>query len=269
MKSHHLSINYSIKNIIQCILEDNPKSHEYTLAQKRSLFKERSEFLHKHPKLEKILSVSHIHRYPIKGTHHFARISILPPELIVIDQRIKDMCTLPFWTTGKDKNGKPYRWFGKCPGYNYLPGCPPNSPSVKKTQEMLNHSDLFIVLQTRLISERGIVRWHFLVLHKLAHEIEKIFGTGSVIEKFGSGPCTACNTQPCLRGKPCRNPSLKTFSLESMGICVESICSDLCLLTGQRAWKLKWLKHFGYPQQSPMQWKYVEALAIKLPRNKR
>ena len=102
------------------------------------------------------------------------------------------------------------------------------------------------------------------MLHRLAHEIEKILGKGSLVGKFGSGPCTACSTQPCFIGKPCKSPKLKTAALESMGISVESICSDLALLTGQQAWKLKWLKHFGFPQQSPKKWKYVEALAVKL-----
>jgi len=60
-------------------------------------------------------------------------------------------------------------------------------------------------------------------------------------------------------------PKMKTISLESMGICVDRICSDLALLTGTPRWRLTWLKHFGLPQQTPEQWKYVVALAVRLP----
>ena len=40
--------------------------------------------------------------------------------------------------------------------------------------------------------------------------------------------------------------------------------SDLAMLTGIKSWQLTWLKHFGLPQQRPKQWKYVEAISIKL-----
>ena len=54
-------------------------------------------------------------------------------------------------------------------------------------------ADIFIVLQTRRMNERWGVGWKFAVLHRLARHIESVLGKGSVIEKYGSGPCNACD----------------------------------------------------------------------------
>jgi predicted metal-binding protein len=177
------------------------------------------------------------------------------------------MCTLPYWTIYRDKKGSAFRRFDKCPGYGWLPGCPPNSASVEKVQKILDRSDLFIVLQTRLQSERWDTGWKFAVLHKLANDIENLLGKNSVTGKYGSGPCTACKAQYCLSNRPCKSPRLKTASLEAMGICVEMLCNDLALLSNQNAWKIKWLKHFGLPKQTPKKWKYVVAISVKLPKS--
>ncbi|MCP4715815.1 MAG: hypothetical protein GY868_11915, partial [Deltaproteobacteria bacterium] len=217
-----------------------------------------------HPELSSILSLKHIRSYPIKGSRFFARIGILPPELVVVDQRIKDLCSLPFWTRYEDPAGKVYQHFNKCPGVGRLPGCPPNSPDVAKVQTKIDSSDLFIVLQTKLQAERWDTRWKFDVLHRLAKDIRAALNREAVKEIYGSGPCTACRKQDCMHELPCKSPSLKTISLESMGICVDRLCSDLALLSGDKRWQLTWLKHFGLPQQTPKQWKYVEAIAVKL-----
>ncbi len=212
-----------------------------------------------------MLTPSHIRSYPIDGAAFFARVGILPPELVIADDRFKDMCCLPYWTVYKGSDGPAYKHFGRCPGYGWLPGCPPSSPGIQEVQAKLDQADLFIVLQTKLMDQRWGVGWKFDILHRLAREIDKMLGKGSVLERYGSGPCNACQAQHCLHSQPCRAPKLKTVSLESMGICVERLCSDLAELTGDARWKLTWLKHFGLPQQKPKKWKYVEALAVKLP----
>ncbi|MEI6127881.1 MAG: DUF2284 domain-containing protein, partial [Pseudomonadota bacterium] len=116
-----------------------------------------------------------------------------------------------------------------------------------------------------LLAERWEVGWKFAVLHRLARDIENIFGKSAVTGTFGSGPCSACAAQYCLHHQPCKTPELKTISLESMGICVDRLCTDLALLTGNNSWKLTWLRHFGFPQQTPKKWKYVEAISLKIP----
>ncbi|MCX5900579.1 MAG: DUF2284 domain-containing protein, partial [Proteobacteria bacterium] len=181
------------------------------------------------------------------------------------DERFKNMCCMPYWTIYKGSSGAAYKRFDRCPGYGWLPGCPPQSTPVDTVQAILDRADLFIVLQTKLLVERWKAGWKFAVLHRLARDIESVLGKGSVIERYGSGPCNACPAQHCLHSEPCASPELKTISLESMGICVDRLCSDLALLTGNPRWRLTWLKHFGLPQQTPKKWKYVEALAVKLP----
>lgn len=263
-KSNKLPVNYSVKNIIDSILLDNRKAQQYSELIKKKLYNKSISDLEKYPELLHILSTAHMHRYPVVGADFFARIGILPPELVIIDQRIKNMCTLPYWTVYRDTKGNTYRRFDRCPGYGWLPGCPPNSTSVEEAQNIVNDSTHFIVLQTKLLNERWTVDWKFAVLHRLAREIETVLGKSSVTGRFGSGPCSACKPQHCLHRLPCQNPQLKTTALESMGICVDRLCNDLALLTGNKAWKLTWLKHFGLPQQTPAQWKYVEALSIRL-----
>ena len=135
---------------------------------------------------------------------------------------------------------------------------------MEAVQKVLDGSDLFIVLQTKLQNERGDTHWKFNVLHRLAYDIKQVLGKNSITGKFGSGPCNACKTQNCVYNKPCSSPKLGTVSLEAMGVCVDRLCSDLAALTDQASWKMTWLKHFGFPQQTPKKWKYVEALSIKV-----
>ena len=260
-----LPINYSVRTIIDCILSDNFRAKKYSDKKKLSIYSNLFTKTSKTPELYSILTPSHIKSYRIEGAEHFARIGILPSELVIVDERFKNMCCMPYWTVYKGAAGGVYKRFDRCPGYGWLPGCPPQSPSVETVQAVLDRADLFIVLQTKLLSERWKVGWKFAVLHRLARDIEAVLGKGTVIERYGSGPCNACTAQHCLHSQPCASPKLKTISLESMGICVDRLCSDLALLTGDPRWRLTWLKHFGLPQQTPKKWKYVEALAVKLP----
>jgi hypothetical protein len=260
-----LPVNYSIRTIIDSILSDTPSARKYSSSKKQCIYRELRTKVSKKNELYRLLSQRHILSYPIEGAGLFSRVGMLPPELVIVDERFKNMCCMPYWTIYKGTDGGAYKRFDRCPGYGWLPGCPPQSPPVAAVQAILDRADVFIVLQTRLLSERWGVGWKFAVLHRLACEIESALGKGAVLERYGSGPCNACASQHCLHSEPCPSHELKTVSLESMGICVDRVCSDLALLTGDVRWRLTWLKHFGLPQQTPKKWKYVEALAVKLP----
>jgi hypothetical protein len=41
----------------------------------------------------------------------------------------------------------------------------------------------------------------------------------------------------------------------------------MALVTGNKAWEIKWIKHFGLPNMTPKKWKVVFGLAVKLPTN--
>ena len=266
MKQNRLPQNYSIKNVVDSILQDNKKARNLTPTRKKKLYKNSLNLLEHCSELKNLLSISRIRNYPYAGAKNFARIGIFSPEMVIVDQRLKDLCQMPYWIFRPDAGGKQTKTFGRCPGYGNLPGCPPNTTPVEEVEAKLKKADLFIVLQTSLTSKRGdLAVWKFYVLNRLKRDIEKSLGNGSVVEKYGSGPCAACPTIACMTGKLCKTPKLKTISLESMGICVDRLCEDLADLTGQKAWKINWMKHFGFPQQKPKSWKYVEALAVNLP----
>ncbi len=266
--THAPPANYSIRNIIDSILSDTKRAQKLAPAKKIKLYGSLQARLNLQPELRELLTPAKIRSYPIEGADFFARVGVLPPRLVIADERFKRMCCLPYWTVYKGQDGAAYKRFDRCPGYDRLPGCPPQSPAISDVVEKLERADALIVLQTKLQCERWGVGWKFAVLHALARDIERVLGTGSVVERYGSGPCSACHAQRCLHGQPCKSPALKTVSLESMGICVDRLCSDLALLTGDAGWKLTWIRHFGLPQQRPKRWKYVEALAIKLPDGK-
>jgi hypothetical protein len=263
MRKSSLPVNYSIEHLVRSIAADNPTGTKYDAAEKKALFSATREKVAGQPGLKKLLSIANIRHYNVTGAENFARIGVLPPELIVVDDRIKEMCALPFWIHGQDGDGNPVKRFGKCPGYNVLPGCPPHSIATTAVKDKLKEADLFVVLQTRLLCGPGS-GYKFKVLRRLARDIEKLLGKGSVVERYGSGPCGACGDQACLSGGSCAKPGLRAEALESMGISVDRICTDLSELTGQRAWEIKFIRHFGFPEQTPKRWKYVLALGVKL-----
>ena len=260
-----LPVNYSISSIIRCILQDNHRARSLSAGGKQKRYDRCRAMAAQHPGLSRLLRISAIRSYPIQGAGNFMRVGILPPQLVIADQRFRDMCMLPFWTVYTDGAGAVYRHFGMCPGHGRLPCCPPAAPGTDAVQAQLDASDLFIVMQTGLLNQRWNTPWKFSVLHRLARDVRELLGQHAVTGLYGSGPCHACSTQDCLHSQPCACPELQTCSLESRGICVERICDDLAHLTGNSAWRLRWLKHFGLPQQTPRKWKYVQALSVKLP----
>ncbi len=261
-KNKKLPVNYSVANIVACILQDNRKVKGLSRAKKERLYNACRKKLEHLPKLADIVSISRIKRCGIDGAENFVRLGVLPPELVIIDQRFKDLCALPFWTVYNDKKGNIYRRFDKCPGHGFFPCCPPNSRPVEDVQQVMDRSSLFIVLQTRLIDMRWQNDWRFTVLHRLARDIRKALGPDSVTGIYGAGPCGACAKQPCRWGNPCKTPALRTSALESMGICVDQLCRDMADLSGNKSWRLTWLKHYGLPQQHPKKWKFVEAISV-------
>ena len=259
-----LPLNYSIKNIIASLLQDIPHADRFSTRRKKELYQNARQVINNNKQLKSILSLKHIHNYPIPESSFFARLGVLPAQLVIVDERFQNLCGMPYWTVYNNGRGGTYKRFDKCPGYGRLPGCPPLGMSIGDVYESLRRSTHIIVLQTRLLNERWNVKWKFDVLHRLARDIEDACGIGVVTGRFGSGPCNACSAQYCLKNQECKSPDLKTVSLEGAGICVDRLCSDLALVTGNRAWKLIWLKHFGLPQQRPKQWKYVEAITVNI-----
>ncbi len=95
---------------------------------------------------------------------------------------------------------------------------------------------MFLVLQSSpgTMLSGGDPGAQFQLLNRLSEEIDSLMGKGTVVQKFGGGPCFACYPEFCEGGGVCRAPNLKVPSLEGMGICVDQLCKDLVLLTGDK-----------------------------------
>ncbi|RMF94626.1 MAG: hypothetical protein D6734_07265 [Candidatus Schekmanbacteria bacterium] len=270
MVDYSKRINYSIDNIERSIVADSEVGNMYSPTQKKKLYKEKQKLLNNFTELKKIIDIKHIHQYPIEGVRNFARIAAIPPEIVISDDRIKDMCQNQLWTSFvSQKTNKRIKRFTRCPGLETRSSCPYFTPPARKVRQLLNKADIFVVLQSKLFNEFGFVQWQFKTINRLREEIESILGKKSIIQQFGAGPCQACYPHHCLEHGKCRMPERQTPALEAMGIPVGQLCRDTAYLTGNKAWEIKWIKHFGLPNMTPKKWKVVFGLAVKLKNNKR
>ena len=254
--------NYSIENIAQSIVRDNPTGKKYSRKDKKDLYEERLRLLENFPKLNEIIRLEHINAFDTPWAKKITRLAVLPPQIIVVDSRIQDMCYLPFWTYYGSGEGS----FGRCAGVGAFSCCPPFNLKAEKVQALLDKADIFLVLQSRLTTMFGTgdPASQFQVVNRLRDEINSLLGKGAVVQKFGGGPCFACYPEPCEGEGKCRAPNLKVSSLEGMGICVDQLCKDLAFLTGDKRWEITWIKGFGTPDQKPKRMKGTVGLAIKL-----
>lgn len=260
-KRKYLS-NYSIENIAQSIVRDNPTGKKYSQEDKKNLYQERLRLLEDFPKLKEIISLTHIYKYGNSWAKKVARLGILPPEIIVVDSRIQDMCYLPFWTYYGSGEGS----FSRCAGVNSFSCCPPFNPKAEKVQAKLDKANIFLTLQTKpaYMFGTGSPGELFQTLNRLTDETNSLLGKGTVIQKFGGGPCFACYPEICEGEGKCKAPHLKIPALEGMGVCVDQLCKDLAFLTEDKSWEITWIKGFGTPEQKPKRMKATVGLAMKL-----
>jgi predicted metal-binding protein len=255
------AVNYSIEGIAQSIVRDSKTGKEYGPDEKKKLYEERLQFLGGFPELKRLLTLEHIHDFRLPWAKRVARLAILPPEIIVVDSRIQDMCYLPFWTYYGSGEGS----FARCAGIGNFSCCPPFNLKAEKVQALLDKSQIFVAFQTKPTAAlaSGNPGQQFAIINKLAAEVNSLMGKGAVVQKFAGGPCFACYPEVCDGEGTCKAPELKIPALEGMGICVDQLCKDAALLTGDKNWKITWIKGFGAPDQTPKRWKGTVGLAIK------
>ena len=104
--------NYSIENIAQSIARDSEVGRKYTEEDKRRLYRERLLLVEGFSRLHDLLTLQHIRSSRLPWAKRVARLAFVPPEIVVVDSRIQDMCSLPFWTYYGSGEGS----FGKCAG---------------------------------------------------------------------------------------------------------------------------------------------------------
>ena len=262
------NINYSIENIEACIAQDSEISKKYDEKKKKKLYEENKKLLKRRPDVAEILSLKELKKYKIPGVEIFARVGFIPPQIVIVDPRARNMCQNHFWLA-LNVGGKRVSKFGPCPGYGIHSSCPPNfPPPISRVREMIDSANLFFLLQSKPLHVSGLktgaAPWQGEFLYQLQENLENKLGKGTVIDKYSAGPCQACLPERCLTGGKCRSPEKQTHSLEGMGIPCGQLCRDMALLSGDESWKLKWIKHFGFPHQTPKTYKLVWGAALKV-----
>ena len=90
--------NYSIENIAQSIVRDSDVGKKYTDEDKQELYSKVLRMVENVSGLNDLLSLERIQVYDVPWAKRLARLAVLPPQIVVVDSRIQDMCYLPFWT---------------------------------------------------------------------------------------------------------------------------------------------------------------------------
>ncbi len=142
------------------------------------------------------------------------RAGMLPPGQVVLDERIKELCKLPYRT--------PKGMIDECPGITRgFTGCPPYAPAVEATKELLSASRSILALQfagNENSAPQGDV--HSLLARVTVALKDKGY---RIVETYASGPCRVC-PKGCGDSPECRLPERRFFALEACGIWVNSIC---------------------------------------------
>ena len=265
--SEQPQVAYNIEVIHDCIVNDTDIYRKFKSKDKKlTLYRKRKKLLDKHPEVKTMIDPKFVSSLNPKRGTYVDKVAWMPPELIITDQRIREMCRNLF-AYPKVYVKKTGLRFGSCPGFEKLSACPMFSPSPEEARAKLDKGDIFIALQSKnFIEGPEIPGWQDFLIRKLKKEIELVKGEGSVTATFGAGPCQVCHPNPCLGGGDCRIPEERLFALESVGIPVGQLCKDMALFTGNDDWRIRWIKYTGTPRQKPKRWKTTGGLAVRLSR---
>ena len=118
--AHQPRVAYDITVIHDCIVRDTDAYRQFNAkAKKLSLYRERQQRLDKHPEIKKIIDVTFVRSLDKKRGTYVAKVGWLPTELVMTDQRIREMCRNMF-TLPKQYTEKTGISFGPCPGQGKL-----------------------------------------------------------------------------------------------------------------------------------------------------
>ncbi|SCI14078.1 Predicted metal-binding protein [uncultured Clostridium sp.] len=110
-----------------------------------------------------------------------------------------------------------------CPNYNNNWCCPPNSP---KFSDYANNFKYSLVLELKYnLNEDSISEIHPKLRNLLAPLLINLENEFNGLYT-DSGNCKLCKTCSCSKDKPCSNPSLIRYSMESMGIDLDKLSDN-------------------------------------------
>jgi len=183
------------------------------------------------------------------------RAGMMPPGSAVIDERIMDLCRLPYRTT----DGV----ISSCPGilYNWK-GCPPHSHPISETIALLKRAVSFLIVQFEGSQGYGRQR----EVHPfIARTSAKLRELGySILETYASGPCRVC-PNGCGDGPECRQPTRRLFALEACGFWVNSLCRAAAEfpVLGPPLREVRWIKDWGLPTQDTQSVRFVTGILLE------
>ena len=260
-------VAYSVEVIHDCIVRDTALYDRFrSREKKRALYRKKKKLLSTCRSTAEMIDPAFVRSLDGERSVFLDKVDWMPSELVIVDQRIREMCRNLFAYPEEYVKKTGIR-FGPCPGFEKLSACPLFSPSPEETRGKLDTADIFIALQSRsFVKGPAIPGWQDVLIRKFKKEIERVNGKGSVTAAFGAGPCRVCYPQPCLGGGKCRVPKERLYALESAGVPVGQLCKDMAFFTGNDGWKIKWIKFTGTPRQTPKRWKTTGGLAVRLRR---
>ncbi|MDD5557369.1 MAG: DUF2284 domain-containing protein [bacterium] len=182
------------------------------------------------------------------------RAGMMPPGSAVVDERIRRFCRLPYRT---DEG-----MVAACPGIlGGWKGCPPHSPAVARTVDLLSRARCLLIVQFE--GSEGRVR-QGRVHPFIDRAAEALRGRGyDILGTYACGPCRVC-PRGCGEEQECRQPERRLFSLEACGFWVNVLCREAAAfpVCGDGPREIRWIRNWGLADQDTETVRYVTGVLI-------
>ncbi len=182
------------------------------------------------------------------------RAGLMDPLHSVISKRVKGFCRLPYRTTDG--------LIASCPGIlDNWKACPPHSPPVRATVEVLSRARAFLVVQFAGDEDRTEQGDAHLLIARAAVDLAE--NGYDVREVYACGPCRICR-RGCGAAGECRQPGKRLFALESCGFWVNALCREagkFPVLAGGPE-EVRWIRNWGLPNQDTTAVRYVTGILL-------
>ena len=236
---------------IQKIHDDHPFS-----ARDLASIQARGQSWDKYPELEKITQIEALKCiHPAAGLmpEYLARAILVSPEIIMVDDRIPDLCSFPYM--------RPDGTLQACGGVrSHRSACPGSgAPQPAATRIVLDASKIVLVVQAENLTHYDHQRQLHVTLLAIENDIQK---SGFEISgSWSAGPCRIC--LECLGYGDCKAPQLRRYSMEASGIGVFLTCDRIAQVTEDSSWALRLIDHWEWSDQSRPTFKSVAAIGIR------
>ena len=182
-----------------------------------------------------------------------ARVALVSPAVVVVDERIPDLCAHPYLRSDGSLKA--------CGGIrNRRSACPGSgAPLPAETRAMLDASRLVVVLQADGLRHYDHQRQFHVTL--LAIEKHLRAGGFEITQSWSAGPCRIC--PECLGNGDCKVPELRRYSMEGSGMGVFLTCQRLAQFTQDPHWRLDLIQDWELSSQSQPTFKSVVAIGMR------